>query len=105
MENHARKFGLEIEYEEVEEIYKEGDEVVVKGQLAEYRAPAAIVTAGGQPRKLGIPGEEEFAGRGVSYCAICDGARSSKGQGRGRRRRWRQRAPGKVHFPDATPAR
>ena len=33
-----------------------------------------IVTAGGQPRKLDVPGEEEFAGRGVSYCAICDGA-------------------------------
>jgi thioredoxin reductase (NADPH) len=74
MENHARKFGLEIEYEEVEEIYKEGDEVVVKGQLGEWRAPTVIVTAGGAPRKLDIPGEEAFAGRGVSYCAICDGA-------------------------------
>ena len=33
-----------------------------------------IITAGGNPRKLGVPGEEEFAGRGVSYCAVCDGA-------------------------------
>jgi thioredoxin reductase (NADPH) len=74
MEAHARKFGLEIDYDEVEEIYKEGDEVVVKGQVNTYRAPAVIVTAGGQPKKLGVPGEEEFAGRGVSYCAICDGA-------------------------------
>jgi thioredoxin reductase (NADPH) len=74
MEAHARKFGLEIDYDEVEEIYKEGDDVVVKGQVKTYRAPAVIVTAGGQPKKLGIPGEEEFAGRGVSYCAICDGA-------------------------------
>jgi thioredoxin reductase (NADPH) len=74
MEAHARKFGLEIDYDEVEEIYKEGDDVVVKGQVNTYRAPAVIVTAGGQPKKLGIPGEEEFAGRGVSYCAICDGA-------------------------------
>jgi thioredoxin reductase (NADPH) len=74
MEAHARKFGLEIDYDEVLEIYKEGDEVVVKGQVNTYKAPAVIVTAGGQPKKLGIPGEEEFAGRGVSYCAICDGA-------------------------------
>jgi thioredoxin reductase (NADPH) len=74
MEAHARKFGLEIDYDEVEEIYKEGEEVVVKGQVNTYRAPAVIVTAGGQPKKLGVPGEEEFAGRGVSYCAICDGA-------------------------------
>jgi thioredoxin reductase (NADPH) len=39
-----------------------------------YRAPAVIVTAGGTPIKLGIPGEVEYAGKGVSYCAICDGA-------------------------------
>src|SRR4030081_2636946 len=58
MEAHARKFGLEIEYDEVEEIYKDGDTGVGKGQ----------------PRKLEVRGEEEFAGRGVSYCAICDGA-------------------------------
>ncbi len=74
MEAHARKFGLEIDYDEVEEIYKDGDDVIVKGQVSSYRAPAVIVTAGGQPKKLGIPGEEEMAGRGVSYCAICDGA-------------------------------
>src|SRR5258708_38864711 len=74
MEAHARKFGLEIDYDEVEEIYKDGDDVIVKGQVSSYRAPAVIVTAGGQPKKLGIPGEEEMAGRGVSYCAICHGA-------------------------------
>ena len=39
-----------------------------------YRSPAVIVTAGGTPIKLGIPGEEQYAGKGVSYCAICDGA-------------------------------
>jgi thioredoxin reductase (NADPH) len=75
MEKHARKFGLEIEYDAAKEIYKEGDDVVVTTDLGnEYRAPAVIVTAGGQPRKLGVPGEEDLAGRGVSYCAICDGA-------------------------------
>ena len=74
MEAHARKFGLEIEYDEVEMISKDGDTVVVKTTGGEFRAPAVIVTAGGQPKKLGVPGEEDYAGRGVSYCAICDGA-------------------------------
>jgi len=75
MEAHARKFGLEIEYDEVKEIHKEGDTVVVDTELGhQYTAPAVIVTAGGQPKKLGVPGEAEYAGRGVSYCAICDGA-------------------------------
>jgi thioredoxin reductase (NADPH) len=75
MEAHARKFGLQIEYDQVKEIWKEGDDVIVSTELGkEYRVPAVIVTAGGAPKKLGVPGEEEFAGRGVSYCAICDGA-------------------------------
>lgn len=75
MEAHARKFGLSIDYHEVEEVWSEGDERVVRVEDGtEYRAPAVIVTAGGQPRKLGVPGEAEMAGRGVSYCAICDGA-------------------------------
>src|SRR5207237_8004527 len=39
-----------------------------------YRAPAVILTAGGTPVKLGVPGEKEHAGKGVSYCAVCDGA-------------------------------
>jgi len=75
MEAHARKFGLEIEYDQVKEIWKDGDDIVVSTELEkEYRVPAVIVTAGGAPKKLGVPGEEEYAGRGVSYCAICDGA-------------------------------
>src|SRR4029077_12525417 len=39
----------------------------------DYRAKTVVMTAGGVPRKLEVPGEEEFAGRGVSYCAVCDG--------------------------------
>lgn len=74
MEDHARKFGLEIINDHVTEIYSEGRYKIVKGDFDEYRAKAVIVGAGGQPRKLGIPGEMEFSGKGVSYCAICDGA-------------------------------
>jgi thioredoxin reductase (NADPH) len=74
MEDHARKFGLEIAEDNVVEIYSEGKYKIVKGDYEIYRAKAVILASGGQPRKLGIPGELELAGKGVSYCAICDGA-------------------------------
>jgi len=74
MEDHARKFGLEIINDNITEIYVDGKFRVAKGDYDEYRAKAIIVGTGGQPRKLGVPGELELAGKGVSYCAICDGA-------------------------------
>ena len=76
MGDHARTFGLDIrEFQPVAEVDAEGDEKVVRMEDgSELRAPAVIVAAGGLPRKLGVPGEVEFAGRGVSYCAVCDGA-------------------------------
>jgi thioredoxin reductase (NADPH) len=76
MTDHALKFGAEIVMDTVESIAKrdEGD-FDVKTQLDKtYTAPAVIITAGGTPRKLDVPGEKEYAGRGVSYCAVCDGA-------------------------------
>ena len=76
MADHARKFGLRIEtYAPVKEIRSDGDRKVV--ELADgttHTAYAVIVTVGGEPTKLGVPGEQEFHGRGVSYCAVCDGA-------------------------------
>ncbi len=76
MGDHAKAFGLEVrEFEPVEEIAVDGEDRVVRlAGGGELRAPAVIMAAGGLPRKLGIPGEAEFAGRGVSYCAVCDGA-------------------------------
>jgi len=76
MGDHARKFGLDIrEFEPVTEVDVDGDERVVRLESGnELRAPAVIMAAGGLPRKLGVPGELDFAGRGVSYCAVCDGA-------------------------------
>jgi thioredoxin reductase (NADPH) len=81
MEKHARKFGVEIRtHEEVKSIRRVGEEFEVKtydlinSVDREYRATTIIATAGGTPYKLGVPGEETFAGRGVSYCAVCDGA-------------------------------
>ena len=76
MGDHARKFGLEVrDFEPVLEIDVEGGTKVVKLESGEeLRAPAVIMAAGGLPRYLGVPGEKEFWGRGVSYCAVCDGA-------------------------------
>jgi thioredoxin reductase (NADPH) len=76
MGDHARKFGLEVrDFEPVLEIDVEGNAKVVRLESGEeLRAPALIMAAGGLPRYLGIPGEKEFWGRGVSYCAVCDGA-------------------------------
>lgn len=76
MGDHARKFGLEIrEYAPVTEVTVEGEDRVVKlDGGAELRGPALIMAAGGLPRYLDVPGEKELSGRGVSYCAVCDGA-------------------------------
>ncbi len=72
---HAQSFGLEIASDQVEEIYTEGDDRLARcASGAVYRARAIIMSTGGSPVKLGVPGELEYAGRGVSYCAICDGA-------------------------------
>jgi thioredoxin reductase (NADPH) len=75
MEQHAKKFGLEVQTANVEEVYCDGDDRVVKmdsGQ--ELRAKTIILATGGSPNLLNVPGEKELSGRGVSYCAICDGA-------------------------------
>jgi len=73
-EQHAKKFGLEVVNDNIVEICSDGRYKIVRGDEDEYRAKAVIVASGGHPRKLGVPGEEELANKGVSYCAICDGA-------------------------------
>jgi len=76
MAEHAKKFGAQIVTDTVEKIRKADDGwfdvETARGRV--YRAPAVILTAGGTPVKLGVPGELEYAGKGVSYCAVCDGA-------------------------------
>src|SRR3989475_2610247 len=77
MAEHAEKFGLDIRpYQPVKEIdvLADGRKVVRMEDGSELEAPAVIMAAGGLPRRLGVPGEQELAGRGVSYCAVCDGA-------------------------------
>ncbi len=81
MTKHAVKFGAEIRTETVSAIQRNPDAGSVferwrvecdSGNV--YLAPVVIFTAGGSPNLLNVPGEKEFTGRGVSYCAICDGA-------------------------------
>ena len=76
MADHARKFGLKIEtYARVKQIRVDGDRKVIELEDGTtHRAYAVIITVGGEPTKLGVPGEAEYHGRGVSYCAVCDGA-------------------------------
>ncbi len=71
---HAEKFGAELVQAEVKEIRRENNEFVVITDKGETRALALIYAAGSTHRKLGVPGEKEFLGKGVSYCAICDAA-------------------------------
>lgn len=73
MESHARKFGAELQQDQAVEIWSEDGGKYVLAEEAIYRAKAVIVTAGGTPNKLGVPGEERLNARGVSYCAVCDG--------------------------------
>jgi thioredoxin reductase (NADPH) len=76
MARHALKFGAEFVTDTVEAVEKSSDGLftVTTSLGRTYRAPAVIVTAGGTPTKLNVPGEKEYAGKGVSYCAVCDGA-------------------------------
>jgi thioredoxin reductase (NADPH) len=76
MADHARKFGLKIEtYARVKQVRVEGARKIVELEDGtSHSAYAVIVTVGGEPVKLGVPGETEYHGRGVSYCAVCDGA-------------------------------
>ncbi|OLC06797.1 MAG: thioredoxin-disulfide reductase [Gemmatimonadetes bacterium 13_1_40CM_70_11] len=75
MAAHAKKFGAEIVTDTVESVRRaDGGFEVATARGRVYRAPAVILTAGGTPVKLDVPGEKEYAGKGVSYCAVCDGA-------------------------------
>src|SRR5437899_1861467 len=76
MTEHAKKFGAEIVTDTVDRIRRAADGwfEVETARGNSYHSQAVILTAGGTPVKLGVPGEKEYAGRGVSYCAVCDGA-------------------------------
>ena len=74
MEEQIAEFDVEVTYGEVIGFEARGNRRVVKTHDGEYLAKTVIISSGGLPRRLGVSGESEFAARGVSYCAICDGA-------------------------------
>lgn len=74
MAGHAEKLGLKPKREPVLSITDEGESKVIRTKKNEYRAKAVILACGATHRHLGIPGEEELSGMGVSYCATCDAA-------------------------------
>jgi thioredoxin reductase (NADPH) len=72
-QKQAERFGARVEYAEVTEIDFDAHPFRVKTYDNEYLTKTLIIATGASPRKLGVPGEVEFTGRGVSYCATCDG--------------------------------
>lgn len=74
MEEQTKRFGMEAISDEVTEVSLEKDLKRVKTYEGEFFCRALIICTGTEYRKLGVPGEEKFKGRGISYCATCDGA-------------------------------
>ena len=74
MGKQARTFGAEFARASVESLTLDGEDKVLATTDGEYRARAVIAATGSRPHTLGIPGEEKFVSRGISYCATCDGA-------------------------------
>ena len=74
MEDQAKRFGLEIVSAEVQDLIPGDKEHQIITASEKYTARAVIIASGAEPSKLQVPGESEFHGRGVSYCATCDGA-------------------------------
>lgn len=74
MFEHAQKFGAEYKYADIKSIEDEGDIKVLKTGSDDIKTKTIIIATGAEYKKIGVPGEEELGGRGVSYCAVCDGA-------------------------------
>jgi thioredoxin reductase (NADPH) len=74
LEGQAERFGAKIEYAEVTGIEDDGETKKLATDSGEVRAKAVLIATGTDYKKLGVPGEAEYYGRGVHYCATCDGA-------------------------------
>lgn len=73
MEDQARRYGAVIEHKMVTDVDPSSSPKVVRSDDSTWECHSLIIATGSNPRKLGIPGEREYSGRGVSYCATCDG--------------------------------
>lgn len=74
MFEHAKKFGAEYAYGEVKEIIDGEEYKTIDAGSKQYKTRTIIISTGAEYKKIGVPGEKELGGRGVSYCAVCDGA-------------------------------
>ena len=73
MEEHVKKFDLDIKFTDVQQIKDGGDVKTVVTSEGEFETKSVIIATGTNPKKLGVPGETKFTGKGVSTCATCDG--------------------------------
>ncbi len=73
MQKQAENFGVKFEFDEITEIKKDSDGFILKSDWDEFHARAVILAVGSVPKKTNVPGEEKFMGKGVAFCATCDG--------------------------------
>lgn len=74
LQAQAERFGAKIDFATVEKIEDAGEQKVIKTDTGDFKARAILIATGSDYKKIGVPGEEEFYGKGVHYCATCDGA-------------------------------
>ncbi|MDK2562727.1 thioredoxin-disulfide reductase [Romboutsia sedimentorum] len=73
MVEQCKSFGAEMIKDNIVEVNIDGEIKVLRGEKSEYRCKAVVIATGATSKKLGVPGEKELTGKGVSYCATCDG--------------------------------
>ena len=73
MQKQAEAFGAKIIPAQVDSLKKEGNDFIIHAGKETYSARAVLIATGAEHRSIGIPGEKELSGKGVSYCAVCDG--------------------------------
>ncbi|SOC44339.1 thioredoxin-disulfide reductase [Salinicoccus kekensis] len=74
MFEHAQKFGAQYKYGDIKSVEDHGEYKILKTSSEEIKTKTVIIATGAEYKKIGVPGEDTLAGRGVSYCAVCDGA-------------------------------
>lgn len=74
LQKQAERFGAKIEYTTVEGLERSGDIITIKTDMGDINARAVLIATGSDYNKINVPGEAEYYGRGVHYCATCDGA-------------------------------
>src|SRR5699024_2913480 len=71
---HSQKFGAEYKYGDIKSVEIDGDIKILKTSTEDIRTKTVIIATGAEYKKIGVDGEDTLGGRGVSYCAVCDGA-------------------------------